>query len=370
MAEPLIFLGAGASQPFDIPTMEGFVDAFSKELESSGTTEEKDLYADIKNSTTNIFGRVDLEAVFSLVNVLTEKDWGTGLGSFSPFFYKRYLDVSLPPIFNLEKISLTKLEEDVKIALELKKKFESFVREECEIKDDQYEPVYEVYTDFFNNLSRGSGFMPKGGTRKQSVLLRQWPMFTTNYDLCVEEFCKEFNINLNTGVYENRTRRQFQVNTRLLNADGSDHLSLAKLHGSLKWFRHDDGSIIERAGQSGVGMRTYGLHKIVGEVMIFPIRQKEMYLDPYLEMIYFFARKLKECKAWLIIGYQFNDDILRTMFETYSSEDKTMILVDPKVDEIQSRLNLKCRIIPIREYFGGTDTSTIIGDNFKSLKLD
>ena len=372
MTEPLIFLGAGASQPFSIPTMEGLVDKFSEELDNSGSPEEKNLYEDILWNVKKNYGWADLESVLSIIDELTNRDWITGFGSFSLLFYKRYLNSSSMPTLELSPEALSKWEIDFKVAQTLKGKMETFVRSECKIKEEKvYNKIYETYANFFQKLSeifiergRGHELISSKRGKPKRIHFSRCPIFTTNYDSCLEEFFRECEVLVNRGVEPDQARGLTIVDTRSL-IRNPDKLSLAKLHGSLTWYRQEDGTIIEDTGKMQVGEKTYGTHRIIGEEMIYPIRQKEMYLDPYVAMMYFFAEKLRQSKIWIVIGYQFNDEILRTMFEDHSSKEKKMILVNPKAKEIQNKLELKSSIIPIEKKWGDPATTNDITDHFR-----
>lgn len=67
MADTLFFLGAGASAPFGIPTMQGMVDSFEEELRAQTSNaqaqakSETELYTSIKDSLKKGYENVDLE---------------------------------------------------------------------------------------------------------------------------------------------------------------------------------------------------------------------------------------------------------------------------------------------------------------------
>src|SRR2546428_10987855 len=75
MVEPLFFFGAGASRPFDIPTMKEMVTQFRKELsesKSDGIDDEVRLYDDVESILREKFGAVDLESVFTVIDGLAQ----------------------------------------------------------------------------------------------------------------------------------------------------------------------------------------------------------------------------------------------------------------------------------------------------------
>jgi len=80
LASPLLFLGAGASQPFGMPTMTGMVTKFEKHLEKNNIS-ERFLYSEIKEELSKGFdsSKVDIESIFSvihgIIDDITHKRW-------------------------------------------------------------------------------------------------------------------------------------------------------------------------------------------------------------------------------------------------------------------------------------------------------
>ena len=92
--------------------------------------------------------------------------------------------------------------------------------------------------------------------------------------------------------------------------------------------------------------------------MIYPIQQKELYLEPYISMFKLLNRELKEKKIWIIVGYSFNDSIIREIFIRNSRKDKIIIYVHPHAQDIQNKKlkNVKGRFYPINKKFGEKTT--------------
>jgi hypothetical protein len=96
LANTLVFLGSGASTPFGIPTMKGLVNSFEKQLQerSEPNSEEMyDLYQQIKTSLKSIYGYVDLESVFTVIEDLSKNVRHSDLGFTPAYILSSLLDL-------------------------------------------------------------------------------------------------------------------------------------------------------------------------------------------------------------------------------------------------------------------------------------
>lgn len=127
-------------------------------------------------------------------------------------------------------------------------------------------------------------------------------------------------------------------------------IRLIKLHGSVNWLIDSEGTVSE---ESVLGQSFFG-RKIVGEMMIYPVQQKDLYLEPYISMYKLLNNKLSEKLIWIIIGYSFNDPIIREIFVRNSRADKIMVFVHPDALRIAvERLKgLKNDVRLLNEWFG------------------
>ena len=108
-------------------------------------------------------------------------------------------------------------------------------------------------------------------------------------------------------------------------------MEITKLHGSLDWFGLTDGTIIK----SDQRRKTYAKKKVLGEFMLYPIQQKDLYLYPWFDLFYRFKEDLQRIKTWIVIGYSFNDEFILNMFrEALRNGDHRLILVSPDADNI------------------------------------
>jgi len=138
-------------------------------------------------------------------------------------------------------------------------------------------------------------------------------------------------------------------------------MQLFKLHGSVNWLiEKGSGRVIEvtERGRSLMG-REYE-----GEMMIYPIAEKELYLDPYISMLLRLNRELEKKPVWVVIGYSFNDPIVREIFLRKSNKRKHLILVHPKANDVfnQRLRSIKAQPSLMKTWFGLSDEQVLVGE--------
>ena len=129
----LIFLGAGASCPFGLPTMRDLVELFEQKLEKSKpvpiTTEYKimtRLYRSVKKTLFNTYGYVDLESVFTVLLSISQRKKYSDLGFTSSFTISKFI---ADPSLNITT------EENITAAGTLLRKYRTFVSMGCRLKN-------------------------------------------------------------------------------------------------------------------------------------------------------------------------------------------------------------------------------------------
>lgn len=309
----VFFFGAGASAPFGIPTMKQFVIDFEKLLTQSGTKDEQRTYTSIKETLEKTLGKqVDLETVFTVIDGIL--DYGPErLG---------LLSLYSATAFNYPNKT------DIAVCESLKEKFQKFVKAKCAIPEESLAEIRMVYHDFFNRFA----LELEGGysIHNDYAYKTNWTIFTTNYDLCLEYYWREVaGVNIDTGFEYNTVRKVDSLNSEkfLMKNIG---MQLFKLHGSVSWLIEEKtGNIFElmERGKSYVGRR------YKGEMMLYPIAEKELYLDPYISMLLRLNQELERKSVWVVVGYSFNDPIVREIF-LRNSKNKYLILVHPHSDDI------------------------------------
>lgn len=358
----IIFLGAGASRTFGIPTMPEFVDIFDKEIGDYW------LYKEVKNSFDK--ESFDLEVLMTVLEDLS-KDKKELFSRISPqtstFLWRimrekgtEYADTFLvPDTENMAKECLSKIKR--------------IIRRECfNAVRNNAGTIVRVYDDLFSLLSsvkeplkmkRIGSFSHAGDGRL--TYPTNLEIFTTNYDTCIETYLNKHQIQSKVGVSPRYGNIVFDVDSY----DGRENarVEVFKLHGSVDLFRKG-GEIRQFTGfprETGV---THLGEEFGEEHMRFPIEfggYHHIIESPYLDLFRLFRDRMKldVQTLWLLIGSDFRDiticsiinDVLRLKD---SGEHPLIILVNPNAETIIKRLRewgmntFAERIVKVEEKFG------------------
>ena len=71
--------------------------------------------------------------------------------------------------------------------------------------------------------------------------------------------------------------------------------------------------------------------------MVFPIQQKDIYLDPWITLFQDFKEHLQNSDRWIVIGYGFNDEFILEVFKEALTNEKTLIIINPDAGSIQNK---------------------------------
>ena len=346
MVEPLIFLGAGASRPFGIPTMKEMVTLFEEELRERDPA--KDLYRQLSAELRSLLepDNIDLETVFTLVDGLLNFRGLDDLGVFPSFVCNRLLKT-----YESARLELPYDKEQLR---SLRQKFEDFIKRECWPMDAHRAEIVSTYSRLFHQIKALYGGANIAG--KSGVDYSDWSIFTTNYDLCLEYLFAAEKVPIFAGFQHNPQTGRSELDSRNFHSIGGIP-KLVKLHGSLSWIRLDDDSVVEYRDRPPE--TTFDGRKRVGEIMVYPIQQKATYLPPFIDMFFLLSSALKYSQNWLVIGYSFNDEVIREMFIANSSSEKRLVCVHPRASEIQPRRlsGIKAATFNIDAKFGPESTT-------------
>ncbi len=353
MTNTVFFFGAGASAPFGIPTMQGMVKEFEKTLQTDTKSEERRLYDEVCTFLNATLGRpTDLEAVFSVVESIM--NWSPDrMGVAALFHATRVLrsgqvsegiGVPSPPSAD-----------EARIASSLEADFERFVQRACQLREGMSENIATVYQNFFARIAGPANAENPGPDGRHPF--GNWPMFTTNYDAILEHYWLDIvQVALNTGFGFNSVARMEVSNPEALRGGG---LRLFKLHGSITWLLDDRWGLTEQRVPPEA-MKTYTGRKFRGPGMLYPIEEKDLYVEPYETMYLVLNRELAQRPWWIAIGYSFGDRIIRGIFERNSRQETRLVLVHPRANEIATRLaGFKGTIRPVQARFGESDYAAV-----------
>lgn len=352
MSDILWFFGAGASKPFGIPTMQEMVTEFKEDLVKSEDKDRIGLFNDIWSFLAENLDRpIDLEAVFTIVDSIT--DWSSEKIGISALYHAtRCANIEMKNEKQKATIRLIEPNSDkIDIARKLKIDFEEYIRRKCEDHPENNEKIKKIYGELFAIVGRRHE-----GVRNESGLFSgPWSIFTTNYDNIIEGYFLDIaKCPLITGFEYNGTTRMHTSTPEAFQRH-TGPTKLFKLHGSTSWYRHPDPDVgIVELELKPQGNRTRDGREFGGQVMLYPIVEKELYHEPFISMYHELVKTLKSTKYWLVIGYSFGDKIVRDIFINNSLKTTKMVLWHPHAKQIAvEKLKMfKGKIEPFDQRFG------------------
>jgi len=354
VANAVLFFGAGSSAPFGIPTMQQMVDEFEESLRVGRDQRQEELYREIRSFLSVTLARpIDLEAVFTIVDSII--NWSPDRMGIAALYHA--LKSSPEP----GKTSLRSLQppatDIVETAQALEAGFEKFVQNACQIREGTSARIDEVYKTFFDGIGNViGGYSVQGQTGR--VQNFPGPMFTTNYDAVLEHYWLDLvRVSLNTGFsYDNVAGMLISTPDSLRQND----LRLFKLHGSVTWYMDDYGRLTEQRVPPQ-GMRTVTGRRFTGQVMLYPIEEKDLFVEPYQTMYLMLNRELAAARHWIVVGYSFGDRILRELFIQSSQRGTNLIILHPHATKVAERLHgFRGNKKPINSLFAGDDYPRVI----------
>ncbi len=333
----IVFLGAGASRPFGIPTMPEFIDIFDQEMGKNK------LYDEIRKSfDTETF---DLEVLMTILEDLS-KDREELFRIISPqtsrFLFKKMREKGIDYIDMLAEPSTAK-----KCLSELKK----IIRRKCfQAEQDNADKILNAYDQLFRYLRAVSGTeigRRVGGFTFARDGKLEYPqnlkIFTTNYDTCIEAFLHRHQVDFTQGIVRRYGDYVLDVDSY---DDADNKVGVFKLHGSIDLFRKN-GDISQVRAFTSDGMTHLG-EELGEEHIRYPIEfggYRHVIESPYLELFRLFRERLRVDiqSLWLLIGSSFRDiticsimnDVLRLK---EIGRQPVVILVNPSAKTIVERL--------------------------------
>ena len=196
------------------------------------------------------------------------------------------------------------------------------------------------------------------------------PMFTTNYDLLLEDLFADQNrlparIPFSNGI-PGRTRRGAKWNQKAYESGG---LQLYRLHGCISWFQ-------DNAETPGSSISFARPDNIDGSLLsrlcvMFPGREMELGRNPHGFGFRLLFAALLSCRKALFVGFSFrDDDVMQVLLAANASRETPLrlLMIDPRIganDVLRSlegaarrspfpvRLPQESDISCLREGFGG-----------------
>ena len=301
---PIIFiLGAGASKAFNIPDIKAFYEEFKKELRR-----KKIDTLLIEKLEQNHKGEVDLETLITDL-----RDLKSAINTMTSI-------TSIPQ-------GLVNCAEEAKI---LHDRLMRFIITRCEKFDEQravrsYRPLLELCNK-----------------------IPIW-FFTTNYDRIIEYSSEMCNIEFSDGFVR-------QAEDLFLWRDKFDaKLRIAKIHGSVNWFRDDESpeTIIKLeephpfpTSEFRIRYKNYNFSTSI----IIPTFEKYISELPFFSLQTRLIDVIRKAKICFVIGTRLRDSNLKNIFLT-NLEKIIVIVVDFSPEYIQKTFNNHPNVFTIKSGF-------------------
>jgi len=304
----ILFLGAGASAPFGYPTTQKFINELKDNLGSDVEGKFLSYLLDIKGFT-------DVEHVLELLDLLQ---------SINRHPVKDFLR-TYPTHLRFgagESISFLEMLDGME---KLRDRIQSDVFRQYEFDPTTIGPITQVYSPLVEMLSLLSNY-------------KEIPIFTTNYDRVIEEFCRSNKLTCIDGFKRTGGSEEFEWNPEDFNREITDTsettIKLFKLHGSLNWrIRKSDNTIVKIPPEE----RTRGSRRYEKNLVIYPAEKLKPENEPFRTLHEFFRSEFIKSDYAIFVGFSFRDEYLNSLIMSSSGKNK-IIIVSPRATELLKRL--------------------------------
>ncbi len=334
----IVFLGAGASNVFGIPTMPGFINTFDREKswgQGFQHTHIRGFYNGIKSRFSE--DEFDLEVLMTILEDLAKKGkdlFKTVSPQTTDFLFRTSRKEALRYINN----------KGIKVlAEELLTKLKQIIRKECRNaveRSKQVDNILSKYDQLFKILSDPRIVMEMvsgdGAVKYPSDL----KIITTNWDNCVETYFNRRQIEFSNGIVLRRGENVFDINSF---QDNEALVGIFKLHGSVDLFSKADK--IRKLSAFPEGRTSFG-EEFGDEVMRWPIEfggYRRIMESPYLDLFRLFRQRIEKDRIWILIGSSFRDiSICSTMNDVVRLKIQRnypkVVFINPSAQAVVKRL--------------------------------
>jgi SIR2-like protein len=298
--ETIIFLGAGASIYAGINGVIKLVEDFNEWLQLNRKVDYLDINRKIidiikKSESENMNGNTEIDIEDLLMTV--EKLENSSKDILLDFYEGSFPILSTCNGYNLISGGKTLLSQEIK-------NFIKTTFTEKGLNVDYLKPLVDLVRDY-----------------------RPLHIFSTNYDTCIERFCL-----LNDLKYVDGFNPQWDLNQ--FNRTDID-VRLYKLHGSIGWFRSEQGDYVRSDVKIGGTRARLNTNQDVVPLILYPGKKFE-YIEPMFDMLLEFKRQLDYAKYVFVVGYSFKDDHLSKLFRYAAKRNPhmTIFLITPSSHDI------------------------------------
>jgi hypothetical protein len=306
----MLFLGAGISTPFGVPTMNEMVKKF--ELNLIAGSREEILYKDIARFLEEQFNRYDLETVISVLERITNLK---KLQPFEEFLIYRSGKNIKSLIGSDDEDTSQKLMDNIK----------AFVFEQCKFDLEIYDNNKAIFQEILKMMADIDG-----GTSESYMC----NTYTTNYDRYFDMFLKErfdnrYHISVKDYFDYSGLNNILVVPEEDFIQSSHPNTEYVKMHGSTDWYRDTKGRVVRT---------TEPFANYQPGIMMYPTNDKSLYLEPWIKFIMLFKRAVAQSNYLVVIGYSFNDEYIRNIFlENLNDATRKMAILNPSGAQIKEQ---------------------------------
>jgi hypothetical protein len=312
----MLFLGAGASKPFNIPTLVELSQDVTIRLKELGHT---DVIERIQLALNEFNIQMDFESLYCILEGLVDT--------------QRSVKAAGPLVAYLvgKKELLPKNYDYSGMLNDLRKTIYSA----CAIDSTKFNEVKRCYEGLFQGIEKNTSSERLIGANSESVNIGK-VICATNYDMSLEMYFYAKNLQFNDGFVDDGGFVKYFNPNKQMNPYAQDKKAIIKLHGSIFQFFNGDQAIKTKVDPTSEAL-PFKL-PVGKEMMIYPTTQKDILSNPYFS--FFTTFKNIRWSKLLVIGYSFrdryvNDAILENLKYTDPSQ---LIVIDPDVDKVLENL--------------------------------
>jgi len=314
----MIFLGAGASKPLGVPTLQELSKIVIEELKNRGHSK---LLGEIESCFNEFNLTMDFEHLYSVIEGLNDPiESVKRLGGMATFFVK--YKKNLPQKYDFDSLLL-----DLK----------NIIYDNCVLNIEKVKKLNELYDPLFDILSKNFNILQSntiiGNNDRGPEPLTKY-IVTTNYDMSMElylnikerKFIDGYDLTNNTYIK--------RFNRILFDSLCDPHRSigeivLIKLHGSI-WQFVNEGCMIKTTIDPKINPPIP--LNVEKEMMIYPTTEKEI-LSQYYFPFFSLFKNIRWTKL-LVIGYSFRDKPINEaiMENIINIQNSKIIIIHPDVD--------------------------------------
>jgi len=348
-------LGAGASKPYGIPTLEEFSEDILSKLRQIGHDE---VIENILESLKEFNMTKDFESFYSILERLT-----------NPVRSVQYAG-PLTAFLVRSKRNLPKSYDYTQVLVDLRK----LIYEKCSIlsNEENFKQI-EKNMDKLLEVTKENYSIESipGRIGRQNVNIGRI-FITTNYDMALELYFLAKEVSVTDGYADTGALVKHFNPSLLSNPYEQGNRVIIKLHGSIWQFLRGDEMIKTKLDPNSGGL-PFKI-QVEREMMIYPTREKDIL--NYQFFPFFSIFKSITWTKLLVIGYSFRDEPINTaIIENMKlNKESQIIIINPNPDEVLENLynnipgNIEWRIPEYRIYkFAGEFGSPIVYEYLKSV---